>query len=300
MKSRPTVVVGHDERSSSPELVAGVLHGLRQMGCGVIDLGPAITPHLWMNVLRFESTGGILVSGAGCDPSYNGLEFVGPNAAPISHRAKPADGVAGMPSADTNGNGLCLEVIAARAQHPWNRPTRSAGFFRTVRNLKSYERTIRTVYHALRPLRVVVGTGTALLQRIAVRLFESLPCELVPVHLPMRARILNRPDDADVFRVTEAIQRSRGDVGILIDDDGQTLAVLDETGALLPSATVTQLLAGLVSDEHPGSTFALEETLDDEVRREIERFGGGATNRSAMSQEMHRNRAVFGGGCSGR
>jgi hypothetical protein len=83
-QTRPTVVVGYDQRPSSPELMAGVLDGLRQTGCGIVDAGAATAPYLWWNVARSGATGGILITGAGCDPSWSGMDFVGPGSVPIS------------------------------------------------------------------------------------------------------------------------------------------------------------------------------------------------------------------------
>ena len=310
--SRPAVVVGYDQRPSSPELVAGVLDALRQTGCDIIDAGPATTPYLWWNVARFAATGGILVTGAGCDPSWSGLDFVGPGGVPIAAaRGEPGASATGgqrsevgsrrseistthhspLTSLDsqlsTLNPQLFLEQIESRSRQPLSRPTRSAGEFRTVRNWDAYEESVAAHFHALRPLRVVVGTGTTLLQRMLESLFRRLPCELVAVPLPTRTRQLDRPDDPDVHRAAAAIQESAAHVGVLIDDDAQTCALLDETGRPIPSTDVAQRLARQILDEEPGASIVSETDVPNSTR-------------AAMFEAMQSTAAAFGGGTSGR
>jgi phosphomannomutase len=300
---RPAVVVGYDQRPSSPELVAGVLDALRQTGCGIIEAGPATTPYLWWNVGQCTATGGILVTGAGCDPSWSGIDFVGPGGVPVvAEGGEPGASATGGRSSEAGTThhspistlnsqrikpALTLEQIESRSRRPLNRPTRSAGEFRTVRNWDAYEESVAARFHALRPLRVVVGAGTTLLQRMLESLFRRLPCELFTLPLPMRARKFDRTDDPDVLRAAAAIRETGAHVGVLIDDDAQTCAVLDETGRLISSIDVAQLLDRRVLDDEPGATVVSETDLQNPTR-------------AAMFEAMQSSCAAFGGGTSGR
>lgn len=100
-KARPSVVVGHDERPSSPDIVTGVAGALRQWGCQVIDIGTASTPCFWFAVDHLRASGGIFVTGAGCDPAWTGLNFAGPLGTPLSmpSRGNPECGTATLESA---------------------------------------------------------------------------------------------------------------------------------------------------------------------------------------------------------
>jgi phosphomannomutase len=118
-------------------------------------------------------------------------------------------------------------------------------------------------------------------------LFRRLPCELAAVPLPTRTRQLDRPDDPDVHRAAAAIQESAAHVGVLIDDDAQTCALLDESGRLIPSADVAQLLARRVLNEVPVATNVSEADLPNSTR-------------AVMFEAMQSTAAAFGGGPSGR
>src|SRR5262249_26221511 len=73
----PRVVIAHDERPSSPDLVIGAGQALRRMGCQVVDIGLATRPCFLFAVNHLQAAGGVLVTAAGCDPGWAGFEFVG-------------------------------------------------------------------------------------------------------------------------------------------------------------------------------------------------------------------------------
>ena len=87
---RPVVIVGHDERPTSPLLVTAVADTLRRMSCQVIDVSLTTWPCFRFAVEHLEADGGILVTGAGRDPAWNGLEFVLAGATPLSYGNLPA------------------------------------------------------------------------------------------------------------------------------------------------------------------------------------------------------------------
>ncbi|MCA9014445.1 MAG: hypothetical protein KDA77_03845, partial [Planctomycetaceae bacterium] len=84
-KSRgPCVVIGFDERPSSPDIITGVASALRRNGCRVIDLGLTVPAILSYAATHLQAQGAIMVTGSQCGPSYTGLEFLLENAQPVS------------------------------------------------------------------------------------------------------------------------------------------------------------------------------------------------------------------------
>src|SRR5262245_40920608 len=64
----PCVVLAHDERPSSPDIVTGVGQALRRMGCQVVDVGLATRPAVLFAIDHLQAAGAVHVTGAGCDP----------------------------------------------------------------------------------------------------------------------------------------------------------------------------------------------------------------------------------------
>ena len=291
--SSPVVVVGCDQRPSSPELISAVLDSLKRMGCSVVDVGPTIPPHFCSAIRRHQAVGGVFVNGSGRNPSWNGLDFVGPHATPIS------DQVGGEPQ---SGIPFGVRDIVRVSELPINRPTRHAGSVRPDRDWSQYEDSLRPFFHALRPLRVVVGVSVALQRRLLQRVFEELPCRLVVTDLPTRQRDATDPLDPDVRRIGTLVVEQRADLGFVIDDDARRCAAVDETGNLLAPAQLIGLLWDLVLAENSAATLLLGEG----VSAQHVRVAGPCTVVSApdtvtdIATRLSEYNADFAGGPSGR
>jgi phosphomannomutase len=285
----PLVVVGHDERPCAPDLVTGVVRALRRMSCRVVDIGLTTRPCFWFAVDHLKAAAGLLVTGSGAEPSWTGFDFVGPDNMPVSRGGAPA---------------FTLERLEVRMDGQARRPTRQAGAYRMFQAAVPYEASLWKHFHALRPLTVCCAVASRLARRTLEKLFATLPCRLVPVEIPSRARDVLADGDADVARVAAAVRRARAHLGVLIDDDGQRTAFLDERGRLVNAATITRLVARLLLAEHPGGIVALERGAPPALAEQIERHGGKVIDAGAtfadMSRALRDGAAVLGGGTSGR
>jgi len=292
---RPLIVVGHDERISSPDIAKGVVASLRRMGCHVIDIGATIPPLFSFAVEHLAASGGVMVTGSGQEFSWTGLDFVGPDRIPWSREG-------------------WLDSIEQTAGRPSSRPTRNAGSFRSFAAQLPYEAGLRKHVHELRGLKVVCGAPGQIAPAILDRLFAELPVRHIPVPLPLRLRNLHRADDADVRRVSAAVVREHADLGIVVDDDIRRVGVLNEQGELIPPAAIFPRLVELERTERPEGRVVLERatevaaTLEGSILPkpgEWERQIGGqiepaAPTLEAMSLMMTRRHALIGGGPSGR
>ena len=294
---RPAVVVGHDERPSSPDIVSGVVASLRRMGCRVIDISLTSRPCFWFAVDHLEADAGIFVTGAGSAPSWSGLDFAGRRGAPLSQRSQDS-------CCSDAAEGLDLNRIEEQLQQPFSRSTRHAGPYRTFQAAVPYEAGLWKHFHALRPLSVACACPNRLTRRTLERIFETLPCRLNLVDVPNRVRDLLDADDADVVRLSTAVREQRADLGILIDEESQRCGFVDERGELVASERITQQVCQLVIEEHPGRAVAIESSAFDAVRPAVDQAGGVAFNAgttiSDMDRSMQEQNAVFGGGTSGR
>ena len=72
----PRVVVGHDNRPSSPALSAAVCRGLCAAGVDVTTVGTVPTPALYFAAIEFGTDAGIQITGSHNPPEYNGIKMV--------------------------------------------------------------------------------------------------------------------------------------------------------------------------------------------------------------------------------
>jgi phosphomannomutase len=293
----PAVVVGHDDRPASPDIVTGVASALRRMGCQVIDIGLSTKPCFWFAADHLQAAAGVFVTGAGCGPSWTGLDFVGRGAVPLSART-------GHFAAEHRAGWADLGRIEARLREQCNRPTREAGTHRTFQASIPYEAGLRKHFHGLRPLNVCLATPIRLIRQTLERLFEMLPCRLVPVELPCRSRDAADSLDPDVQTLGELVRSERADFGLLIDDDCQRCAVCDENGSVVRAGQVARLLALEVLREYPAH-WVIESRGDDVMVLSPTIANRKSQNANPItladvSLAMRENQAAFAGGGSGR
>ncbi len=210
----PTVVVGYDERPSSPDLAIGVVDGLRRMGCQVVDLGQTLKPVWHFAAGQLAADAGIFVTGNGYDASWTGFDLLGPHGVPLDDAAL--------------WNRWSIAVTL-----PISRPTRTPGSLRTWSVMTEYEATLWQHFHALRPFRVVCGATSPLMERLLTQVFTKTPCHYHGVRLL-------QPRDEDAVTQTAAtlkaaVQEYQADLAFGIGVDGQSLTVMNERGEVLSS-----------------------------------------------------------------
>lgn len=278
----PTVVVGYDERPSSPAVLSSVTDTLRLMDCPVIDLGLVSRPCFAFAVDHLQAAGGVFVTGAGGDASWTGLDLVGEGAAPLS--------------VDTG-----LEDVERRLESGLTRPTRRAAFQQSFQAGVPYETGLWKHFHALRPLRVVCAARPRPVRRTLRRLFARIPCELFEVttdagvNAPLRPEILHK-------RITECVVRKRAHLGLLIDDDGARCVFVDERGRRIDPIHLSAFLATVIRSEQPHATVVVEHPAAAEFREMtgIDEVVDGGDSLGSISAAMRESGARFAGGRSER
>ena len=246
-RARPSVVVGHDERTSSPDIVTGAVSSLRRMGCHVIDIGLAVRPTFWFAVNHLSAAAGLFVTGSGCDPSWTGFDVCGRN---------------GTPWSDCSASDNRLRRVETQLDQTISRATRRAGHIRLFNTNVPYEAGLWKYLHALRPLHVVVGTSSQITIELLQRLFAKLPCELSVCHLPLRERDTNDADDQDVSTVADEVLRRSAHLGLVIDDDVQRCGLIDDNGQLVDVGGLFDLVLDAVLADEAAVTIAVHDRVD--------------------------------------
>lgn len=237
----PVVVIGFDERPTSPDIVIGAAQGLRRMGCQVIDIGQTSAACFQFSVHHLEAAGGIFVTGAGFDPSWTGLNFVGSDTLSLTSDV--------------------LEGLQRLAGATIVRPTRSTGSQRPFRADVPYQASLWKWFHALRPLQVACGTATRQLPRMLDSIFSRLPCRLIHESLPVRRRNLDDPRDPDLQRVCSLTVTQNCHLGLVIDEDGQRCVFVTEQGQPVSTVQLARLLVMLDIHEHRSTRLVIENAL---------------------------------------
>jgi phosphomannomutase len=296
-RARPTVVVGYDERPSSPTIFAASVAALRRMGCHILDVGLVTKPCFWFAVDHWHAAGGLFVTGSGCEPAWTGMDFLWAGARPAS-MSDFSNG-----AEFSNGGGILdpqRRPVASRAA----RPTRAAGTHRTFRAMEPYEKSLAPRFAGLNLRKIACASSSPLVGQLVQRIFKDLSCDVAAIDLPVKIRNPAKRRDEGILRLSSAVREGEAQAGILIDDDAQRCGFVDERGRHVSSTAIARLVAPQLLAEQPGSALVLEASALIEIRPLIEAMGGRchacASEINSIATAVREHRAVYGGGESGR
>ncbi|NUQ62469.1 MAG: hypothetical protein HUU20_08270 [Pirellulales bacterium] len=207
----PATLVGSDGRALATELVAAVSDGLRWAGCHLIEIGPATAPATAAALGRMDCDGGILVGNPAGEKATVGFRFWGQGGRPLSSPGS-------------------LEEIRRILESGPSRPTRRYGAARRLPIDAVYLEPMGELYHALRPLRLVLDcTSPAILSYVdtlmAATACEWSLCECRPGQLGSK------------------VVGERAHLGIRLEEDGERCQVVDERGRDVSPERVAVLVA---------------------------------------------------------
>ncbi|MDA0281944.1 MAG: hypothetical protein O3B13_06910 [Planctomycetota bacterium] len=276
----PSILVGYDERSSSPAILSSVIDALRMMGCPVIDVGLASRPCFAFSVDHLQVAGGLFVSGAGHGASWSGLDLYREGASPLSL-------------------GTGLEEVQQKFEAGVTRPTRSAAFQKSFQAAIPYEAGLWKHFHALRPLRVVCAARPRPARKTIRKLFSKLPCELSEIET---VAAVNEPLKHDILldRISSRVRQRNAHLGVLIDDDGARCWFIDNRGRLVDSLALTAMLARQGRIDHPNAPIIAETSALAAIQSlipAVELLDGG-DSAGSISRIMRESNGSFGGGQS--
>jgi phosphomannomutase / phosphoglucomutase len=285
-EKKHVVVVGRDNRASSPDLQAALTSGLLQSGCDVIDLGLVATPIVYWHAVKRGDVGGVMITGSHLNADQNGFKLC------VGNRTLYGDTIQALREAidqeafiDGSG-GLTIDQDAPSVYHQ-----DLAGRIPKTQGLK-----------------VVVDAGNGVGGLFAPRLFDAwghdvvaeLYCEpdaTYPNHHP-------NPQEAENMRDLGAKVREVGaDVGIAFDGDADRIGAVDENGELIVADRLLALLARDMLRRHPGEAVVADVLCSQVLFDVVEANGGrafmAASGHSLVKEAMWEKRALLGGEMSG-
>jgi phosphomannomutase len=283
------VVVGHDMRPSSPELVAAFTEGITSRGADVVAIGLASTDQLYF------ASGSLGLPGAMFTASHNPAQFNGIKLCRAG----------AVPVGQDSGLTELRDRAAVLAETDQPAPATTRGAVRSEDLLKAYADHLRSLVdlRGARRLRVVVDAGNGMAGHTTPAVFDELPFDLVPMYFELDGTFPNHEanplEPANLVDLQERVRAEGADIGLAFDGDADRCFVVDEQGAAVSPSAVTALVAVRELAKHPGSTV-IHNLITSRAVPEIVREHGGVPLRSRVGHsfikaEMASSDAVFGG-----
>lgn len=283
---RSAIVVGHDARPASDELVAAFAEGVCGRGLDVISIGLCSTDQLYYASGVLDLPGAMFT--ASHNPAeYHGVKLCRAGAAPVGQDT----GLAEIAALIRTGR-----ASAAATSGP-------AGQVRTRDLLGEFAAHVRSfaTFADATTLSVAVDAGNGMAGLVVPAVTAGLPIDVEPLYFELDGTFPNHPadplDPANLLDLQDAVRAGGHALGLAFDGDADRVFAVDERGEAVSASAVGALVSARLLERHPGATI-LHNLICSRVVPETIRAHGGVAVRtrvghSFVKQRMAETGAVF-------
>ena len=297
------VVIGHDMRPSSPELVDALARGITARGVDAILIGLASTDGLYYASGALGLPGAMFT--ASHNPArYNGIKFCRTGARPVGQESGLAQ-IRDLAQAHLDAGVSAFDGVRPGTVSRRDVLADYAAFLRGLVDLSG-----------CRPLRVTVDAGNGMggLTVPAVLGTDSglpgLPLTIDPMYFELDGTFPNHEanplDPANLVDVQERVRSHGADIGIAFDGDADRCFVVDEHGDPVSPSAITAMIASreiareVAAGRAPGDVAIVHNAITSAAVPQIIAEAGARPVRtrvghSYVKADMREHDAVFGG-----
>jgi phosphomannomutase/phosphoglucomutase len=283
-RAGPRVVVGHDNRPSSPALGAAMCRGLNAAGVDAIYIGTVPTPALYFAAIEFGTDAGIQITGSHNPPEYNGIKMVRDGGAIYG------DAIQGLRSR-----------IEAEAFSTGTGTTEEAEI------LDRYVEEIAARGRVDGRVRMVLDCGNGAGSVVAVRALRAAGIEVDGLFCESDGTFPNHhPDptvDENVVDLIARVRETGADLGVGLDGDADRIGAVTGEGKIVRGDHLLLLFAREILKERPGAEVIFDVKCSQALPRVIEADGGvpvmWKTGHSLIKERMRQSGSPIAGEMSG-
>jgi phosphomannomutase len=285
-----TAIVGHDMRSSSPELADAFIKGLLAAGVDVVAVGLASTDSLYFAIGKYGYDCGAMVTASHNPSKYNGLKISKEGAEPLSSEGELAEILKtvqtdAMKNAAKPGTLSKRDIIDDFIDHALS--------FVDLKTIKPYK--------------IVADAGNGMAGLIVPQLFKKLPGQLIPMYFELDGNFPNHPaspiEPENIADLRKRVIAEKADFGVAFDGDADRMFLVDENAKPLGGDMVTAMVARSMLAKNPGAKIIYNLICSKAVPKVISDNGGvpirTRVGHAFIKALMKENNAIFGGEHSG-
>ncbi len=278
------VVVGRDGRLSGPQLVEGLVNGVTQSGCDVIDVGAVPTGVLYYAAHELSDGTGVMVTGSHNPPDYNGFKIM----------------IGGKTLYGPDIYGLFERIEAGQLAS-------GSGTKTTQPVLSAYKGRIASDIHLQRSLKVVADTGNGIGGVAVADVLRAIGADVYSLFEEVDGEFPNHhPDPSEPENLEDlivAVKALNADIGVAFDGDADRLGVVTPDGEIVFPDRIMMLFAADVLSRNPGATVIYDVKCTGHLKTAIEASGGKPlmwkTGHSLIKNKMKEEGAPLAGEMSG-
>ena len=239
-KNIKNIVVGRDNRQSSPALCKNLIKGLLETGRNVSDVGITLTP-----IIHFYTCTQDFDAGVNVTASHNPKEFNGFRIDYKDAYSFYGDDIKTLYRFVKNGT-----------------VTKGDGLYKETNLFPRYKNYLKSRFNYENDIKVVVDCGSGASSNIAPQVFEDLGVKTLPIYCHLDSSFPHGVPDPEnplfMDELEKKVSEEKADVGFAFDTDGDRFGVVDEKGQSYSNDKVLLLFAEYGIKDVEGRTVVFD------------------------------------------
>ena len=282
-----TIVIGRDGRNSSAEISKALIDSFLKNGKNVIDIGEVPTPLLYFAVNHLNLNSGIIITGSHNPKEYNGLKMI------------------------MDGHTLSGGEITRIYDDIIDGTFRNLNFLNTsYKNLNISDEYIKQVSSNIsikKKLKIAVDAGNGVAGPIAVEIYRKLGLELIELYCNVDGDFPNHhpnpSDPKNLIDLINEVKKSKCDLGIAFDGDGDRCLILDNKGNIVWPDRQMMIFSKDILSQNQNAKVIYDVKSSSFLANVIKDSGGEPimcrTGHSYIKKMMRETNAILAGEMSG-
>lgn len=226
------IIIGHDNRESSPIIHDALVNGLIDSGAHVVDLGLVTTPMYYFAKKKHQIKNGIMITASHNPKEYNGFKI----------------------SFDYRGNSCGKEIADFRDYTNQLNFVIGKGFVKTLDIRQAYLNEIKkSIDLGDRKVKVVFDCGNGTGSIIVKEILDMFDCEYELLYCDSDPAFPNHHPDpcvpSNLIDLGNKVKELGYDLGIGIDGDADRVGLVDENGNFIASDLLMLIVYRSLSDK---------------------------------------------------
>ncbi len=252
------VLVGYDDRESTPEVFAALAAGITDRGADVYKIGYATTPMVYYGTAKHGYKASVMITASHNPPEYNGLKISRENALPVGY---------------DSGLKELEKMINNNEVKPVGKNKRGSILEHDIKD--EYIEFQKSYLPDLSELNLSIDISNGMVAILSDTVFGNHPHYLYneldgtfPNHEANPLLPENRKD------LKKLLLEKGSDLGLIFDGDGDRVMFLDEKGNFISPDLIIALLAEYYIDQDKGKDVLYDIRTSWSVKEHIEKLGG--------------------------
>ncbi|MFH1509721.1 MAG: phosphomannomutase/phosphoglucomutase [Candidatus Nealsonbacteria bacterium] len=285
----PKIVIGRDNRSSSPKIFKFLVKGIIEGGGTVLNIGTVTTPLFYFSVVNLKADGGINITASHNPPKYNGFKIAREKAIPVS-------GDSGLQE---------IKKIALfekfKKQGKGKMVSKSTIDDYVKFNLKPFN------FKKQKSLKIIIDTANAVSGILIPKFFKKTNHKIIHLYAKLDGSFPNHNPDPlvkdNLKVIIKKVKEEKANLGIAFDGDGDRIFFINEKGKVISGDLITALMTELILKKKPGQKVIYDIRSSNVIKEIAEKNNGKAIGErighSLIKESMKKNDVIFAGELSG-